>query len=145
MKKIIRNKLYDTKTAKEIGRKWVNRPGDFNFIDEALYVKKTGEYFLYGYGGPNTHYAKSVGNNEWSGSETITPMSYDTAKAWAEENLTADEYMSAFGEVDEGDGKETLSVALPAALASALRKEAQSRSMTLSAIITEKLTNKEEK
>ena len=140
MKKIIKNKLYDTSTAKEIGRKWVNRPGDFGFIDEALYVKKTGEYFLYGYGGPNTHYAKSIGNNEWSGSETITPMEYETAKAWAEENLTADEYMSAFGVVEEGDSKETLSVVLPASLASQLRKEAQSRSMTISAIITKKLT-----
>ena len=55
MKKIINGRKYDTETAKEIGY-WSNGYpcSDFNHCEETLYLKKTGEYFLYGEGGALT-------------------------------------------------------------------------------------------
>ena len=53
MKKIINGKLYDTETAKLIGRSYHGEgPRDFRHYSEELYRKRTGEYFLYGEGGP---------------------------------------------------------------------------------------------
>lgn len=102
MKKIINGKLYNTETAKSIGY-WSNGSNsrDFNYIEKELFLKKTGEYFLYAYGGANTHYAVSCGTNEWCGNEVIEPLSENEAKKWAEKHLTADEYISIFGEVEE--------------------------------------------
>ena len=48
-------------------------------------------------------YAVSVGGNAMSGSEQIKPISFEYAKRWAEEKLTADEYEKLFGEVAEDD------------------------------------------
>lgn len=102
MKKIINGKKYDTNTAKEIGRyvsygSW----GDFRHYEETLYQKKTGEFFLWGKGGPMTKYAVAVDTNSWSGGESIIPLTLDGAKEWCEHNLTADEYEKIFGEVEE--------------------------------------------
>lgn len=96
MKKIIDGKRYDTKTAKQIGY-WDNGiyGRDFSRCEEALYQKKTGEYFLWGEGGPMSKYAVSRGN-ETSGGEEITLMSVGEARAWAEEHLDADEYENLF-------------------------------------------------
>ena len=52
MQKIIRGKKSDTDTAKEVCCYSNNLPfGDFDWIQETLYVKRTGEYFLQGKGG----------------------------------------------------------------------------------------------
>lgn len=102
MKKIINGKRYDTSKAKEIGY-WSNNLSnrDFNHCDEWLYKKRTGEYFLYGEGGPMTRYAERVGDM-WGGGSEITPLSYEDARQWAEEHLDADEYEAEF-EVIEDD------------------------------------------
>lgn len=48
MKKIINGKAYNTETAKELGSYWNGYPhGDFSYVCETLYVKRTGEYFLH--------------------------------------------------------------------------------------------------
>ena len=47
MKKVINGLLYNTETAKEIGYHSENFPGDFKYVCETLYKKKTGEYFLH--------------------------------------------------------------------------------------------------
>lgn len=105
MKKIIAGKLYDTETAKEIGY-WDNGiyGNDFRACEETLYLKKTGEYFLHGEGGPLSKYAVYHGNNT-SGSERIFPFTYDEAKEWAEKHLDADTFMAHFGLVSKGDGQ----------------------------------------
>ena len=67
MKKIINGKLYDTDTAKEMGTGCAScSPRDFHYYSETLYRKRTGEYFLYGEGGPASRYAERVDNNMWS-------------------------------------------------------------------------------
>ena len=101
MKKIINKKLYDTETTKKLGF-WSNGHsyGDFSYMEEALYQKKTGEFFLYGYGGALTGYAKRTGDSRGEG-EKITPLSVDEAKEWAEDHLDADEYVNIFGDMEE--------------------------------------------
>lgn len=134
MKKIINNLLYNTETAKVIGRYDNGLPSnDFSSYEETLYQKRTGEFFLHGAGGPNTKYSRSTGQNSWSGGEAIIPLTYDEARAWAEEKLGADEYEKIFGEVSEGgEEKARLHLSVSAAAFAKLKKlAAQNRvSMT---------------
>ncbi|MBQ6343937.1 MAG: hypothetical protein IJI41_12490 [Anaerolineaceae bacterium] len=64
-------------------------------------MKKNGEFFLYGEGGPLSKYQKQVGMNEWSGGEVIIPMTIEDARDWAEEHLDADDYVKVFGDPEE--------------------------------------------
>ena len=101
MRKIIKNKMYDTGTAKYIAV-WCNDQRGFEFIRERLYQKKTGEYFLHGEGGAMTGYAEYIGNGYIEG-EKIMPLTDDEAMKWAEKHLEANEYEEIFGEVSESD------------------------------------------
>ena len=101
MKKIIYNKMYNTETATEIGSDNYSYSNDFRYWLEILYKKKTGEYFLYGEGGPMSKYRKYSSYNSWGGGEEIIPMTYDEAREWAEEHLDADTYIATFGDVEE--------------------------------------------
>lgn len=71
MKKIIRGLMYNTETAKEMGW-WSNgySCNDFSYEEEHLYKKRTGEFFIYGWGGPKSKYARATGLN--SGLVTVT-------------------------------------------------------------------------
>ena len=103
MKKIIKGKKYDTGTAKKIGSWWNGISyRDFGYVTEDLYIKKTGEYFLYGEGGPSSKYAKynSAGGG-YEGGNTITPLSKEEAMKWGEDKLNVDKYEEIFGEVEE--------------------------------------------
>lgn len=133
MKKIIKGKLYNTETAQIIGY-WesAGSTSDFSHTREELYRKRTGEFFLYGKGGPMSKYSRSCGNNEWSGGEDITPLTWEAARKWAEDRLGAEEYEACFGEVLEDDGVEILSVSLPAALATKARQSAAQEGISLS-------------
>ena len=101
MNKIINGKKYSTDTAKCVAC-WENGygHGDFQYAEEQLYRKKTGEFFLYGEGGPMSGYAESYGNETY-GSEKIIPLSDDEAREWAEDHLDGDEYEEIFGPVEE--------------------------------------------
>ena len=81
MKAVIYRKLYDTDTATLLAT-WENSyyPTNSKHIYEALYQKKNGEYFLYGVGGPLTHYCKSDTGHGYSNGEKITPLSIEAAK-----------------------------------------------------------------
>lgn len=136
MKKIINGKLYDTDTAKELGA-WHNTSDyrDFHYVHETLYRKRTGEFFLHGEGGPMTQYAESAGQNSWTSGEKIIPLTIASAREWAEEHLTADEYAEIFGMPDEDGGKVTLCVQIPADLDARLREQAAARGTTLTALV----------
>lgn len=116
MKKIIKGRVYNTDTAKELGS-YCNGGTwrDFSHFEEVLYRKKTGEFFLRGDGGPMTKYAEPEGTNGWTGGCRIMPMTYTEAKDWAEEHLTADEYESIFGVVEDADGKQVVSISVNSA------------------------------
>lgn len=110
MRKIINNKAYDTDTATPVGI-WDNglSSSDFDFCREELFRKKTGEYFLDGDGGARSRYSKWDGGCLY-GIEKIVPLSYEQAREWAEEHLSAEEYEAEFGEVSEGDDGVTVLV-----------------------------------
>jgi hypothetical protein len=101
-KKIIKGKLYNTETATLVG-KWDNgyHISDFNYCEERLYRKRTGEYFLIGGGGGLSQCNKGYDDNSWGYGYPITPISEEEAKQCAEDRLSADEYIALFGEVEE--------------------------------------------
>ena len=107
--------LYDTDTAKLLGE-YQNMEDIQNrsYIREALYQKKTGEYFLYGTGGADTRYAESIGAR-WTNGEKILPMDYVSAEKWAEEHLSADDFQKVFGTIDDSGEKKMVSFSINAA------------------------------
>ena len=92
MKTVIKNRLYDTDTAKIVGR---HTPPDEIFT-EALYRKQNGEYFLH----------REFPDRK----DKIIPLSYDEAKIWGEMSLCGLDYNKAFlGTVQSSVVKVTLS------------------------------------
>lgn len=91
MKKIINGRLYDTETAKEIGT-YSNGYTGIQRCVEVLYQKKTGEFFLNGYGGAMSKYSERC-DGGWSGNDVIIPFSESEAKQWVEKNLSANKYL----------------------------------------------------
>lgn len=138
MKKIINGRVYDTEKARELGT-YANYGSwrDFSHFEETLYRKKTGEYFLFGEGGPMTRYAEAEGQNGWSGGKRIMPMTYDEAREWAEKHLEADEYEVIFGEIveDEDAGKQVVSISVSPAKWEAAKREAARRGIGISEYI----------
>lgn len=134
MKKVIKGKLYDTEKATEVGSWHDGYPSDFRYVCETLYRKRTGEYFLHGEGGPMSRYAQSCGQNQWTGGESITPLTYEAAKQWAEDHLDADEYEAEFG-IPEEDAEHDLHVIVSEAAWQAISRAATSEGITVRAII----------
>ena len=101
MKKIINGKMYNTETATEV-YSWSNGRGwsDFRCEHDKLYRKKTGEFFLWGEGGPMTRWAESDGDGLTAGSGII-PFTVDEAKEFLERHDATDEYIALFGEPEE--------------------------------------------
>ena len=132
MKKIINGKIYDTTTAKLIGR--TNNGcgyGDLNWIEENLFRKKTGEFFIFGEGGARTRYASSVGDNSWSSGSAIIPISEERAREWAEHYLDADEYENIFGKISEDETTPNTTVNLPEKIVAKLNQEANLLKMSV--------------
>lgn len=108
MQKIIKGRKYNTDTAQEVcvysnGLPW----GDFDWVQETLYVKRTGEYFLHGKGGARSKYAVPDGDFMGGGSEII-PLSEKEAQSFVEENGDTETYEKFFGEVSEGETRTTI-------------------------------------
>ena len=102
MKRVINGRLYNTETAKYIGNYSTDLShDDFNYLDEDLFLKRTGEFFLSGLSGAFGKYAKSTGPNSWSGGCGIIPITEQEAKEWVEMHLDADTYVELFGEPEE--------------------------------------------
>ena len=78
MKKIINGKSYDTETAKDVGYRYIGAFGKLDGYEERLFVKKTGEHFLYGIGGPDSKYGKP----------TIKPVTDKQANEWKKDGST---------------------------------------------------------
>lgn len=124
MRKIINGKAYDTDTAVIVGE-WDNGAGysDFGWYREELYRKRTGEYFVWGEGHAASKYATHSYGAFQSG-EAITPLSYEDARKWAEEKLTAGRYEREFGEVIEDESQVVASYRVSASTKAAIQREA---------------------
>lgn len=136
MKRIIDGRKYNTETATFVSSCDNGKPiDDFEFVGHWLYRKRTGEYFLESSGGAMTRYAELDGDG-WHGVSVIEPMTYEQARAWAEEHMTADEYEAEFGEVPESDGEDVvLSVRVSPATRERLRRMAAESGRSQGAIL----------
>lgn len=135
MKKIINGKVYDTSTAHFAGS-WDNGVyGDLDSVSETLYRKRTGEFFILGEGGARTKYAKFSGDNRWSGGAQIIPLTWDSARQWAEEHLDPDAYEDMFGVVSEDDSRVTLTLSLSAGAVERAKRAASQAGVSLSGYI----------
>jgi len=99
MKAVINGKLYNTETAKYIGS--FTSGLLYDACEESLYRTRKGEFFIAGSGGPMSKYSRSVSRNEIAGGSKITPLTVKEAQKWAEEYLSAEEYIEAFGMPEE--------------------------------------------
>lgn len=99
MKTRMNGKTYNTDTARRVGR-WSNDlpTGDFKHRTEELYLKRTGEFFLYGEGGAATMFADVCDDDSTCFGWCITPVSRAKARIWARHHLSEEEYVSIFGE-----------------------------------------------
>ena len=102
MRKIINGRKYDTETATEIetynnGKSYT----DFSYVEETLYKKKTGEFFLAGSTGAFGRFAHRSGVGCYCKGSGIAPLSIDEAKEWCENHLDVEKYEELFGEVAE--------------------------------------------
>lgn len=140
MRKILKNKVYDTETAKLCGE-YSNgySYSDFNHMREELYLKKTGEFFIYGTGGALSKYSQSYGDSMGYG-EKITPVSYEKAQEWAEDHLEAKDYEAIFGEVSEDDeGEVGMHVAIPKVLYDKISQERLQKGKQMKDIVIQAL------
>lgn len=135
MKKVINGKVYDTDTARKIGCFDYGLGDRISGWSETLYVKRTGEYFLLGEGGPGSKYSVCTGVNDSSGSTKIFPLSYNDACKWAEDNLDVDEYIAEFGAIAEGDTNAKLTLYLPASTIERAKRKVAQDGTTLSAYV----------
>lgn len=100
MKAIIGGKRFDTETATKIGEAGYNGSSrDFEWWEEALYKTPRGAaFFTVGSGGPRSNYARSEGQNSWSGQRDVfRALTPEQALAWAERHLGADVIEAHFG------------------------------------------------
>lgn len=102
MKKIINGKQYNTETAKKIAEWDCGKArNDFSYVEETLYQKRTGEFFLYGIGGPASWCAYACPTGGYDGGEKIKPLTEEKAREWCENRLDADDYEKIWGEPEE--------------------------------------------
>lgn len=140
MKKIIDNKVYNTETAEEIGS-WesMDNVRDFQYVCETLYRKRTGEYFLHGFGNAASKYSHLPRENEWTSGEQIMPLSYKSAKKWAKMRLGEEKYLEEFGEPVEEEGTQSMTVHIPASLHNGLKKKQAETGKSMTQLVIESL------
>jgi hypothetical protein len=139
MHKTIANKLYDTSTAKAMGNWQKGYTSDRGYLSETLYLKKTGEYFLHGEGGPRSRYAQRVAPNTWGYGERIIPLTHEEAHAWAENHLTETAYEVVFGAIPDDGSLTSITVKLRTSTTEKLHRVAREQGRQISELTDELL------
>lgn len=101
MKQVVGGKVYNTETAELLGEYSYGEITSWHYYREELYRTKKGTYFVYGKGNALSKYGKYECGYGYDPDEAIEVISEDEARAWAEEHMSAEEYMELF-EVEEG-------------------------------------------
>ena len=141
MKKVINGKMYNTETA-DLLATWDNgRWGNFDVLEEKLFRKRNGEFFLYGHGGPRSPYSKFSGDGLEVGGKSIMLLSEKEAREWAEEHLNGDEYEEIFGIVEEDESQATITISISANAMERGQRAAAKRGISLPALIEKLLQN----
>lgn len=133
MKRTLRGRLYDTDSATLIGE-YTNSALPSEQFTEQLYIKKTGEFFLYGKGGPDSKYNKFVRNTYYP-NEKIIPLSYDQADKWATAHLSNIKYNRYFGDIAGDDIKQIIRLDVNAATVNKIKRLAYQHNMSSSKFI----------
>ena len=100
MQFIKNDKLYDTDTAKLVGKEYKYFYQPKPYVDKqthySLYKKSNGEFFLI-----KEEYKSVLGGLLSCGQPTIEPLTEEETKKWAEDNLSPTEYIHTFGPISE--------------------------------------------
>lgn len=133
MYKVINQKRYNTETAEKIGVQGYDYGGATD-VEETLYRKKTGEFFIYGCGGALSRYAKRADGGGTIGGSAIIPITVEQAIEWVEEYLDGEDYDRVFGEPEE---YETVYIGFntPPELAEKLKNRAADEHKTVTAVV----------
>lgn len=137
---------YNTETAKELAHWSSDYPvNDFNYYEEWLYKKKTGEYFLYGEGGAASPYAEYLEPSGTADGYGIKPLTRKQAQQWLERAANEfapyeQTYEREFGLKKAGKNV-AVTVKIDKALKDKLDKLAARQSTTASQIIANLIEN----
>ena len=137
MKKVLKNKLYDTDRAKLIADVPHNniRSGE-GTCEQHLYQKKNGEFFLWLSGARSEVVSNMALDNGIHDRERhFYPISYEQARKWAESELDADAYLSLFGEPEEDSTKTALNIYIRNDTAAKLKAEAGRQGVSIGELI----------
>lgn len=135
MKRIFRGRRYDTDTAKKVGYYLYGNYDDFGMIEETLYRKNTGEYFLYGHGGPMTKYGCACSDGSRGFGDKIIPLTLEQAQEWAEKHLDGDEYEKIFGAVEETGEKQSVTMSLDKGTIERLKRVSVDQGISVSELV----------
>ncbi|MEJ8785021.1 hypothetical protein [Peptoniphilus sp. HCN-40583] len=138
MKRIIKDKVYDTSTAGYIGEYSRMETDSKYWFKEELYRKRTGEYFIYGVGLSASTYDEVIDASS-QGSEKITPISFENAKLWGKMHLDAEVYEREFGVNSDDEKVVGLHVQIPIGLNDKLEARRSSENKTKGEVVTEAL------
>lgn len=134
---VIKNAVYDTATARKV---YAQDPGyakdDPQSIIETLFQKKTGEFFLYIFGGAETPYATpvDVAKGIYAPGTKFAPLSYEAAKEWGKRRMPAEIYAAVF-EQPPDDRDVPLFIKVAPDVAAAIAKAASNQKASKKAII----------
>ena len=108
MKKRINGLKYDTDTAIFVAHYSILANELRYSFTEALYYKRTGEFFIYRHGGDYSE--EDFQNDYWVTRPAIVPMSFQEAKRWTQSHCSKCRFIGLFGdENDEQPNKCSLS------------------------------------
>ena len=139
--KIINGRRYDTERAKEIGYYESDfERSNFQWYEETLYQKKTGEFFIYGNGHAASPYSTSYGYTSRGPGDALVPLTLEEAQKWVEEHLSVETYEELFGEADEDDETVAVCIKLTPKTRDMAKRIASERGTTMSALIESLIT-----
>lgn len=121
MQEIINGVSYDTKKAVllesiDSGLK----KDDIRWSVTTLFRTREGKYFLYGIGGPGSHYANKDDIYVYTEGEMIIPMSLHKVVDWVEEHLTDEKLEIILKDIEKRQKR--LGLEVPANLKTSLRR-----------------------
>lgn len=140
MKRIIKNKLYDTDTAVQVFEDIATnyRNGEGQCMEQRLYRKQRGDFFLWLLG-PVSNASHNIGINNCphDKSRQIFVLTYDQAREWAEQTMPAEKYLEIFGEPEDDGSTADLMLRISSAKVTKLKQQASKTGKTLTEIIEE--------
>lgn len=134
MRTIINGKVYDTSTAVGLAH-WSNGKSyrDPWSKEETLFCKRTGEFFLWGEGGPESSYGERTATG-WKGGSKVFPLTREEAREWGKEHLSQEDYDLIFN-APESNEKKTVSYSLSLSAIAKLKNKASSAGISASELL----------